>query len=408
MKILHVLFGLGFLLLGMTCRGQELAKDTTVHPSQIPLAELEAKIVKIESQLHQILVNDQTIGATANNIIAWSGFVLTALVFLIGAGAWFAGNRFRDIEKIKKELEIQLSESKEQISKEIQVISEIKAALTQSKLRFEEERNQALKVIFPLMEGQWYYYQGNANLAIKAYEKAYEINPNEGQIYSRLSKLLMEKGNIHEAISLLKEVVQKFPDDLWLYSRLGQAYRRAGEFEKSEQAYRKALAIDGTMWHALYGLGRLAMVQRQFSEAEEFMQEGIDIHRMQEGTFPSWMGLNLALVQHCLGKVEDRDKNGKRSYEIHKEQLKRTPKNPKIHANMGIYHLMRKEWREALKFFKTAEEVGFPLDFSRTYAVRVDLAVGNLSNKSIKEIRQILERRKELEDSSLPLYFGRD
>jgi len=75
---------------------------------------------------------------------------------------------------------------------------------------------------------------------------------------------------------------------------------------------------------------------------------------------------------------------------------------------MGIYHLMRKEWREALKFFKTAEEVGFPLDFSRTYAVRVDLAVGNLSNKSIKEIRQILERRKELEDSSLPLYFGRD
>ncbi|MEM6631726.1 MAG: tetratricopeptide repeat protein [Bacteroidota bacterium] len=357
---------------------------------------LANQIRELDLKIAQTLTNDQTIGTTANNIINWSGWIMTSLVFVIGAGAWFAGNKFNEIEKIRRELTKQLEETRKKASEEIEAISHLKNELESQIVQFQEEREKAIKLMFPLLEGQWYYYQGDAIAAIQAYQEAYRIDPNQSQVYGRLGKLYMEQGDFQKAVKLLNNRLDKFPMDFWLYTRLGQAYRRAGDYNRAKASFRTVLDQQNTFWHAWYGLGRVEMVLKNFSDAEQYLQRAILHYKEQEEDEPSWMYINLALVQNRLGNSEQSEINRRISYNIHKERIKKAPKNPKNYAIVGLYYLMEKEWRKALTTFKKFEEVGFPKDLGRSYGIRVDLAVGDLENKSIKEIKSILQNQSSI------------
>ena len=55
---------------------------------------------------------------------------------------------------------------------------------------------------------------------------------------------LAVQGRWEEAVAANKSIVERFPDDVAAYNRLGRAYIELGLFELAEDAYRKTLEVD--------------------------------------------------------------------------------------------------------------------------------------------------------------------
>jgi cytochrome c-type biogenesis protein CcmH/NrfG len=68
--------------------------------------------------------------------------------------------------------------------------------------------------------------QSQMDEAFTHYQRAYQINPNEGQAQMGLAKVLMVQGKPQEAVKYLRMVVQSDPLNGTAHYRLGTAYRR--------------------------------------------------------------------------------------------------------------------------------------------------------------------------------------
>ena len=55
---------------------------------------------------------------------------------------------------------------------------------------------------------------------------------------------LAVEGRWEEAVAANKTLVERFPDDVAAYNRLGRAYIELGSFDQAEEAYRKTLEVD--------------------------------------------------------------------------------------------------------------------------------------------------------------------
>jgi tetratricopeptide (TPR) repeat protein len=102
---------------------------------------------------------------------------------------------------------------------------------------------------------------GQPEAAIEAYRKAIawqdkNSNPSE-QPYVNLGNLLLEQGQVKEALVALEKAVALAPDDAFCRVKLGVGYRRAGRLQDSHRELEKAtqLAPDSALAH--YQLGRL-------------------------------------------------------------------------------------------------------------------------------------------------------
>ena len=376
------------LLLGLRSpsQAQQPADSTaTIQGYQARLVALEHRLDRLQDKLDQILLNDQAIGATANNIVAWTGFVLTAFVFLLGAGAWFTGNRFNEIEKIRRELKEVLEMRKKEIAEEKNTIQDLYA-------QFEQERDIRMKIVFPVLEGQWFYYQGNRDRAIAAFQEAYQLAPQESLIVEQLGKFFMEKGQIYEAIQLYEPLVNSQPSAL-LWNRLAQAYRRVQRFDDAQKALMASLALEPDRVTALYELGRIYMDVDDFSNAEKYFSQAKHSHYAKHKTYPPYILINLALSQLALDREAEAMVNAELARPIIDGELAKRPGVADLWTYLGIYHLIKKHDRSALSAFQKAQKASIPPGHIPSFKLRVNLATRNRkTNDSITQIHAILNK----------------
>lgn len=79
--------------------------------------------------------------------------------------------------------------------------------------------------------------------AIAAYRRAIELAPQWGWSYGYLAIAYCQKGEFATAIPLYRKAIELLQEDrekAVLWNRLGDAYRRLGEYERAMQAYRRA------------------------------------------------------------------------------------------------------------------------------------------------------------------------
>lgn len=83
-----------------------------------------------------------------------------------------------------------------------------------------------------------------------------------------------------------------------LMALLGDAYRRRGQIDTAEEAYRRAARIDPDLLGARIGLGMVAMARRQYAEATRLLEE---VRRLDPGL--RGLDLNLGLAYAGLGQT---------------------------------------------------------------------------------------------------------
>lgn len=94
-----------------------------------------------------------------------------------------------------------------------------------------------------MSRGKIYRAEGRYGEALDSYRRAAALSPNDYWPISGQASVLIDMGNTEDAIGLLTEASDQFPDHPHLYYLLAYAYRRAGELELAAAAAERAMAL---------------------------------------------------------------------------------------------------------------------------------------------------------------------
>ena len=103
---------------------------------------------------------------------------------------------------------------------------------------------------------------GSCDQAIRAYERAIEMEPEFGWPYSNLGLAYSHKGKYQEAIPLYQmsiELLRNNKEKAITYNRLGDAYRRLNDHDNAVKSYQKAVQLD-TAGNSLLKRVRLSLL----------------------------------------------------------------------------------------------------------------------------------------------------
>ena len=160
--------------------------------------------------------------------------------------------------------------------------------------------------------------KGDVDSAVKAYRRACELKPENAEIYQQLGKLLVKLNQLEEAIASYRRAVEITPSSGHYYHLLGLALTKIGQEEEALATFRRAgelleqqgkigLAIDAyqemlrlaSNADISFKLGMLCAQCGQFLKALIQYQEGL---QSQSASPENYAKLALILVQQGLGK----------------------------------------------------------------------------------------------------------
>jgi tetratricopeptide (TPR) repeat protein len=93
-------------------------------------------------------------------------------------------------------------------------------------------------------KGRAFYMKGEHNEAIRCYNKALEINPQNEIVWSRKGHVLSKLQRSNEAIKCFSKALQINPEDKTVWSNLGHALSDLRRYSEAVECYTKALSID--------------------------------------------------------------------------------------------------------------------------------------------------------------------
>jgi tetratricopeptide (TPR) repeat protein len=117
--------------------------------------------------------------------------------------------------------------------------------------------------------GNHYFGQQNYPLAIASYETAIEINPEFSQPYNQLGYSYRFEENYPEAEKAFKKYIELIPDDPNPYDSYAELLMKMGEFERSNEEYRKALSINKKFMPSYIGIATNLNLMGKHAEARQ-------------------------------------------------------------------------------------------------------------------------------------------
>lgn len=95
---------------------------------------------------------------------------------------------------------------------------------------------------------------GNNTKAAKYFRKALDLNPESPMFSVELSRALMAKGRVREAIGVLEADVKRHPKALGTLAMLGQAHLEDRQYAKAKHYFERAIAVGPNYSGAYHGL----------------------------------------------------------------------------------------------------------------------------------------------------------
>ena len=116
---------------------------------------------------------------------------------------------------------------------------------------------------------------GNFELALKAFNKSIQINPNYADGFNNIGIILTQQGKINEAIIAYEKAL--FLDNKYVeaYVNYGNALRIIGKTNEAKKAYNKAILIDPNYINAYIKLGHAFLDQDKIDDATQVFQKVI-------------------------------------------------------------------------------------------------------------------------------------
>ena len=129
--------------------------------------------------------------------------------------------------------------------------------------------------------------------------------------YSNMSVEALISGDTGQGIIRNLQAIKLWPDNANVWSNLGSAYRRDGQYELAELSFKRALLLDRNNYSALSNLTHLFVSQNRQEEADRYLSTVSRYYRRNP-----YYHYHLAQMQISRGNFTNAEKNLHRASEI--------------------------------------------------------------------------------------------
>jgi Tfp pilus assembly protein PilF len=189
---------------------------------------------------------------------------------------------------------------------------------------------------------QLYLIQGKPQNAIAELNQILRLQPENEEVFDRLSRLLLKEKRFDEFINLVEPAKSSRPISFSLLLSLGDAYLERKNAAKAEEAFRLALERQNEDADAILGLAQVAQLKGDTALASAYLD------RAKQSTVNSGETLQrFALVAWEAGRFEEAN-------QALTEALKLKPDDPAFHVALGTTWLKKPDLVEAERAFRRA------------------------------------------------------
>lgn len=156
--------------------------------------------------------------------------------------------------------------------------------------------NQAIKL---KPEPNFYVALGNAEVqlnnltnALRAYEQALKLSPENAKALQGLSAVYLKNGNATQAEEVLRRAVQISPDDATVFFNLGLILERGGRLDEAAESYRAAVDRESSFAAAYTRLGGVLAQLGKLDDAERALRSAT-LHAPKDPVV--WLALSSVL-----------------------------------------------------------------------------------------------------------------
>ncbi|MFH1061441.1 MAG: tetratricopeptide repeat protein [Candidatus Omnitrophota bacterium] len=125
--------------------------------------------------------------------------------------------------------------------------------------------------------GTAFHYKGQTAKALKSFEQAYKINPQNMDVLYNIGVLHLENNRYDQAIKIFEQVIAQDPDDSAAYNNIGFALFKQGKYEEAIKFYNKVLAFDPGDVGTMVNLGSAYVVLEKPTQALALFEKVIKI-----------------------------------------------------------------------------------------------------------------------------------
>ncbi|KAG4404033.1 hypothetical protein GLYMA_01G245200v4 [Glycine max] len=141
---------------------------------------------------------------------------------------------------------------------------------------------------------------GKESLEVVVCREASEMSPRAFWAFRRLGFLQVHQKKWSEAVLSLQHALRGYPTCADLWEALGLAYQRLGRFTAAIKSYGRAIELDDTMVFALVESGNISVTLGSFSKGVEQFRQALEISpRCVPAQYGLALGL-LGLAKDCI------------------------------------------------------------------------------------------------------------
>lgn len=120
-----------------------------------------------------------------------------------------------------------------------------------------------------------FYYEWNWAEGEKAFRRAIELDPNNGNYRQLLANLMVATGRFDEAIATDQEAIRRDPGSIMVRTAAGYHHYLARRYEESAAILRRTIAMDTSFASAHMTLARALTALGRYEEAARELEQGV-------------------------------------------------------------------------------------------------------------------------------------
>ncbi|MHA1930553.1 MAG: tetratricopeptide repeat protein [Candidatus Thorarchaeota archaeon] len=267
--------------------------------------------------------------------------------------------------------------------------------------------------------------------ALKSFDKALAINPDEIDALKDMAVAHRALGNGAEELSCLQSIAKKTPDDLHVWLRLGDIQLENARFKGAVKSYKRVLEIDesnvAAYVHQSIGLSMLEKWKESIKSAEtatklapddiETWRVLADIYLKTDKHKSAIKALKKAAaldpsdadIENTAGMVEYKSGRPREAMKHFERAIIRHKKFTRAYRNLGFVSMELEEWDKAIQawesFTSLVRNDPDAFDILATAYARTDDFCS--ASDAWEKARKLYKKKKDAKESSRVTELGR-
>ena len=233
--------------------------------------------------------------------------------------------------------------------------------------------------------------KGQLDQAIKILRKVIHKEPNCAEAYSNLGNALTSNGQLEEAVQIYDEALKIIPHDAEVHSNRGNALLYLKRFESAIDSYNRALQLNPSLLDVYNNRGSLLRKLGRFEEAIDNYKKAINL---KPNFIEAYNNIGSALQER--GKLKE-------ATHFYQYAIRISPNHPNAYKNIGT--LMKQLGNEATatKFYEKAFDCA-PHNLALAYQLS-NLKTEALNQKLLVKINKVLTDQNSSKENIAHAYL---